>query len=239
MRPRHRSTAAAARTHAGHRTAADGAAADNGSAATPPPSADTARGASRHRRGCSRERAARSPPRVRRSPRRAPSRRQPRPPRRRRRHRRRHHRQSPAKDAEATQRLDIAKAEAGQQPGRSGGCRPAADHAGLPGHAAFGVDAAFLAGEALEKAGRDEDAMAAYVEFDRRFPSHPRMRRESAAPREIDAALEGPGAPGRGVHAARDDRPQLSRDAARPSRHCWRSGRSRDSGDSCAPPIRC
>ncbi len=40
---------------------------------------------------------------------------------------------------------------------------------------AFGVDAAFLAGEALEKAGRDEDAMAAYVEFDRRFPSHPRM----------------------------------------------------------------
>jgi len=45
------------------------------------------------------------------------------------------------------------------------------DYPGTP----FAVDAAFLAGEALEKAGRDEDAMAAYVEFDRRFPGHARM----------------------------------------------------------------
>ena len=80
----------------------------------------------------------------------------------------------PAKDAEAIQRLDIAKAKLASNlvDQAVGDLRQIMlDYPGT----AFGVDAAFLAGDALEKAGRDEDAMAAYVEFDRRFPNHARM----------------------------------------------------------------
>jgi tetratricopeptide (TPR) repeat protein len=40
---------------------------------------------------------------------------------------------------------------------------------------AVAVEASFLAGDALEKAGRAEDAMAVYVEFDRRFAGNPRV----------------------------------------------------------------
>ena len=79
----------------------------------------------------------------------------------------------PAKDAEATQRLDIAKAKLASNLVDQAVADLRQIMLDYPG-TTFGVDAAFLAGEALEKAGRDEDAMAAYVEFDRRFPSHPR-----------------------------------------------------------------
>jgi TolA-binding protein len=81
---------------------------------------------------------------------------------------------APAKDAEATQRLDIAKAKLASNLVDQAVADLRQIMLDYPG-TAFGVDAAFLAGEALEKAGRDDDAMAAYVEFDRRFPNHPRM----------------------------------------------------------------
>jgi TolA-binding protein len=80
----------------------------------------------------------------------------------------------PSKDVEAGQRLDVAKAKLASSlvdPAVADLRQIMLDYPGT----AFAVDAAFLAGEALEKAGRDEDAMAAYVEFDRRFPNHPRM----------------------------------------------------------------
>ena len=79
-----------------------------------------------------------------------------------------------SRDAEATQRLDVAKAKLASNLVDQGVAdlrQIVLDYPGTP----FAVDAAFSAGEALEKAGRDEDAMAAYVEFDRRFPGHARM----------------------------------------------------------------
>jgi len=79
-----------------------------------------------------------------------------------------------SRDAEATQRLDVAKAKLASNLVDQAVAdlrQIVLDYPGTP----FAVDAAFLAGEALEKAGRDEDAMAAYVEFDRRFPGHPRI----------------------------------------------------------------
>ncbi|MDH4066814.1 MAG: serine/threonine protein kinase, partial [Acidobacteriota bacterium] len=39
----------------------------------------------------------------------------------------------------------------------------------------FAADAAFLAAESLEKAGKADDAMAAYIEFDERFEGRPRV----------------------------------------------------------------
>jgi hypothetical protein len=45
------------------------------------------------------------------------------------------------------------------------------DYPGSP----VAIDASFLAGDALEKAGRAEEAMAIYVEFDRRFAGNARV----------------------------------------------------------------
>ena len=65
--------------------------------------------------------------------------------------------------------------QARQQPGRPGGRaifrQILLDY---PGSAAA-VDASFLAADALQKAGRPDDAMAMYVEFDRRFAGSPRV----------------------------------------------------------------
>jgi serine/threonine protein kinase/tetratricopeptide (TPR) repeat protein len=78
------------------------------------------------------------------------------------------------KDAEARERLDVAQAKL-----RSNLVDQAVadlrqillDYPGSP----VAADAAFLAAEALEKAGRSDDAMAVYVEFDRRFAGNPRV----------------------------------------------------------------
>ena len=143
----------------------------------------------------------------------------------------------PSKDVEAMQRLDVAKAKLASNLVDQAVADLRQIMLDYPG-TAFAMDAALLAGEALEKAGRDEDAMAAYVEFDRRFPNHPRMadsqlrrarlmQRSKAQARQTEAysCTE----PSRATIPGRP----------RPNRHCWPSGRSKASGASCAPPIRC
>ena len=103
----------------------------------------------------------------------------------------------------------------------------------------FGVDASFLAGEALEKAGRHDDAMAVYVEFDRRFASHPRMAESKLRRARLMQRSKVQARQTEGYTLVRRGRPRVIRGRPRPSRHCRPSGRSRDSGASCAPSIRC
>jgi len=78
------------------------------------------------------------------------------------------------KDAEAAERLDVARAKLASNLVD----QAVADFRQIlldyPGSAAA-ADASFLAAEALQKAGRTDDAMAMYVEFDRRFAGSPRV----------------------------------------------------------------
>jgi serine/threonine protein kinase/TolA-binding protein len=80
----------------------------------------------------------------------------------------------PAKDVEAAQRMDVARAKLASNLVDQAVADLRQIVVDYPG-TAFASDASFLAAEAFEKAGRDDDAMAAYVEFDRRFSGHPRV----------------------------------------------------------------
>ncbi|MCC7240460.1 MAG: protein kinase [Acidobacteria bacterium] len=80
---------------------------------------------------------------------------------------------SPSPDAAATQRLDVARAKLGSgllDQGVADLRQILLDYPSSP----VGADAAFLAAETLEQAGRSDDAMAAYIEFDQRFAHHAR-----------------------------------------------------------------
>jgi serine/threonine protein kinase/tetratricopeptide (TPR) repeat protein len=81
---------------------------------------------------------------------------------------------APSKDAEAAERLEVARAKLASNlvdPAVADLRQIVLDYPG----SAVAVEASFLAGDALEKAGRAEDAMAVYVEFDRRFAGNPRV----------------------------------------------------------------
>jgi tetratricopeptide (TPR) repeat protein len=81
---------------------------------------------------------------------------------------------APTSDAEAAERLEVARAKLANNlvdPGVSDLRQIVLDYPGSP----VAVDASFLAGDALEKAGRSDDAMAVYVEFDRRFAGNARV----------------------------------------------------------------
>jgi tetratricopeptide (TPR) repeat protein len=81
---------------------------------------------------------------------------------------------APTRDAEAAERLEVARAKLANNlvdPGVSDLRQIVLDYPGSP----VAVDASFLAGDALEKAGRADDAMAVYVEFDRRFAGNARV----------------------------------------------------------------
>ena len=81
------------------------------------------------------------------------------------------------------------------------------------------ADAAFLTAEMLEKQGRLDDAMAAHIEFSRRFPSDRADGREPAAPGRADVASRRPDrdTPTRDI-LARDSRRIRAR--RRPCRRC-------------------
>jgi serine/threonine protein kinase/tetratricopeptide (TPR) repeat protein len=77
-------------------------------------------------------------------------------------------------DAEAAQLLDFARAKMANSlyaPALADLRRILSDFPASPS----AVDASFLTAEALEKQGQLDDAMAAYVEFDNRFPNHVRV----------------------------------------------------------------
>lgn len=79
-----------------------------------------------------------------------------------------------ARDAEAAQRLEIARAKLSSNLVDQGVAdlrQIVIDYPGSP----TAVEASFLAGGALEKAGRADDAMAVYVEFEKRFAGHARV----------------------------------------------------------------
>ncbi len=78
-----------------------------------------------------------------------------------------------AASAEAAERLDVARAKIANQLIDQGVADLRAIAIAYPNLAA-GADAGFLAGETLERAGRAEDAMAAYLEFGRRFATDSR-----------------------------------------------------------------
>jgi TolA-binding protein len=80
----------------------------------------------------------------------------------------------PTKEAEASERLEVARAKLASNLVDQGVAdlrQIMLDYPGSP----VAVDAAFLAGDTLEKAGRGDDAMAVYVEFDRRFAGNRRV----------------------------------------------------------------
>jgi tetratricopeptide (TPR) repeat protein len=79
-----------------------------------------------------------------------------------------------AKEIEARERLEVARAKLGSNlvdQGVNDLRQILLDYPGSP----VAVEAAFLAAESLEKAGRPDDAMAVYVEFDRRFAGNARV----------------------------------------------------------------
>jgi tetratricopeptide (TPR) repeat protein len=79
-----------------------------------------------------------------------------------------------SKDAEATERLEVARAKLASSlldPAVADLRQIVLDYPGSP----VAVEASFLAADALETAGRPDDAMAVYVEFDRRFAGHARV----------------------------------------------------------------
>ncbi len=79
-----------------------------------------------------------------------------------------------ARDAEAAQRLEIARAKLSSNLVDQGVAdlrQIVIDYPTSP----TAVEASFLAGGALEKAGRADDAMAVYVEFEKRFAAHARV----------------------------------------------------------------
>ena len=79
-----------------------------------------------------------------------------------------------SKDAEAAERLEVARAKLASNLVDQAVADLRQILVDYPGSAAA-VDAAFLAADALQKAGRPDDAMAMYVEFDRRFAGNPRV----------------------------------------------------------------
>jgi serine/threonine protein kinase/TolA-binding protein len=81
---------------------------------------------------------------------------------------------STSKDAEASKRLEVARAKLSSNlldQGVADLRQIVIDYPGTP----IAVEASFLAAGSLEKAGRADDAMAAYVEFDKRFAGNPRV----------------------------------------------------------------
>ncbi|HQZ39865.1 MAG TPA: hypothetical protein PLH72_12580 [Vicinamibacterales bacterium] len=94
------------------------------------------------------------------------------------------------------------------------------------------ADAAFLVAETLEQAGRSDDAMAAYIEFDQRFANHARaaqskLRRALLLLRDRNQQRQAEGYALFG---------EIARDfpsTPEASRHSRRGARSRPSGASC------
>ncbi|MCC6987915.1 MAG: protein kinase [Acidobacteria bacterium] len=82
----------------------------------------------------------------------------------------------PAPDltAEATKRMDVARAKLGSNLLDQGVADLRAIVTEFPG-TSVAADAAFLAADALTRAGRTDDAMAAHVEFENRFASDSRL----------------------------------------------------------------
>jgi TolA-binding protein len=78
-----------------------------------------------------------------------------------------------SREAEATQRLEIARAKVANQLIDQAQVDLRQIMADYPGTRAS-VEAAFLAGELHEKSGKNDDAMAAYVEVESRFKGDPR-----------------------------------------------------------------
>ncbi|MCC7123429.1 MAG: protein kinase [Acidobacteria bacterium] len=79
-----------------------------------------------------------------------------------------------APDTAAIQRLEIARAKLANNlldQGLTDLRQIVADYPRSP----FAADAALLIAESLDRANRADDAMAAYVEFDKRFAGHPRV----------------------------------------------------------------
>ena len=79
-----------------------------------------------------------------------------------------------SKDAEAAERLEVARAKLASNLVDQAVADLRQILVDYPGSAAA-VDASFLAADALQQAGRPDDAMAMYVEFDRRFAGNPRV----------------------------------------------------------------
>jgi TolA-binding protein len=79
-----------------------------------------------------------------------------------------------ARDAAAIERLDIARAKLADRLLDQGVADLRQIVVDFPRSDAA-VEASFMAAEALQQAGRDDDAMAVLVEFDRRFATHERV----------------------------------------------------------------
>lgn len=79
-----------------------------------------------------------------------------------------------SRDAQATQLLDVAKAKLANNLTEQALADLRQIITGFPGSAPAS-EAAFMAGGIQEKLGRMDDAMAAYVEFESRFGSDPRV----------------------------------------------------------------
>ena len=104
-----------------------------------------------------------------------------------------------SREAEATQRLDVARAKAANNLNHQALADLRQIIVEYPGSRA-GAEASLLAAELHEKSGRPEDAMAAYVEFESRFKGDRRaadskMRRagilgKSRNPRAVQNSLE-------------------------------------------------
>jgi serine/threonine protein kinase/TolA-binding protein len=77
-------------------------------------------------------------------------------------------------DAEGVQRVTIARAKVANNLFDQALADLRGVIADFPGTIAA-ADASFLSAEVLDRAGRLEDAMAAYIEFDNRFPKHVRV----------------------------------------------------------------
>jgi len=86
----------------------------------------------------------------------------------------------PDLSAEATQRMDIARAKLGSNLLDQGVADLRAIVSDFPA-TPVAADAAFLAADALTRAGRTGDAMAAHVEFENRFGSDPRLAESQLA----------------------------------------------------------
>ena len=90
---------------------------------------------------------------------------------------------APDPSAEATTRLDVARAKLGNNLVEQGLADLRAIVTDFP-TSAVAADASFLTAETLTRLGRVDDAMAAHVEFANRFAADPRVAEQPGGPRQ-------------------------------------------------------
>ena len=142
------------------------------------------------------------------------------------------------KDAEAAERLEVARAKLASNLVD----QAVADFRQIlldyPGSAAA-ADASFLAAEALQKAGRTDDAMAMYVEFDRRFAGSPRVADSKLRRARLLQQTRNQARQSEGYALYGEIVRELSEDARGPAPHSRHGARSRPSAASFARSIPC